>query len=180
MIPQRVQRQRTKGWRKPESAVYVGRGSKWGNPYRVCEMWPTAEQVAALFRDLVTTGEAWWTSDEGTRWEQRNRWRLEAHEREWLNSEAIRTELAGKDLMCWCPLTQPCHADVLLELANGDRLPVGTPVLFWPGARVGEGRRSVTWTPIWKMGGGDEVVSVEGYPGGIALTHIEPIESETK
>lgn len=31
----------------------------------------------------------------------------------------IRAELSGHDLMCWCPLDQPCHADVLLELANG-------------------------------------------------------------
>ena len=30
----------------------------------------------------------------------------------------IRANLAGHDLMCWCPLDQPCHADVLLELAN--------------------------------------------------------------
>lgn len=30
----------------------------------------------------------------------------------------IRRELAGKNLACWCPLDQPCHADVLLELAN--------------------------------------------------------------
>jgi hypothetical protein len=27
--------------------------------------------------------------------------------------------LRGKDLACWCPLSEPCHADVLLELANG-------------------------------------------------------------
>jgi phosphopantothenoylcysteine synthetase/decarboxylase len=33
--------------------------------------------------------------------------------------DAIRTELRGKDLACWCPPDQPCHADVLLELANG-------------------------------------------------------------
>ncbi len=33
--------------------------------------------------------------------------------------EAIRSELRGRDLCCWCPLDQPCHADVLLELANG-------------------------------------------------------------
>lgn len=33
--------------------------------------------------------------------------------------EMIRTELAGRDLACWCPLDQPCHADVLLEIANG-------------------------------------------------------------
>lgn len=116
--PRRVQRSRTKGWRKPEGTVYVGRGSKWGNPLMVCEMWPTAEQVVSLFRDLVDAGEAWWTTDEGTQWEQRNRWRLSAKEREWLNPETIRAELAGKDLMCWCPLDQPCHADVLLEIAN--------------------------------------------------------------
>ena len=27
-------------------------------------------------------------------------------------------ELRGHDLACWCPLDGPCHADVLLELAN--------------------------------------------------------------
>lgn len=32
----------------------------------------------------------------------------------------VRAHLAGHDLACWCPLDQPCHADVLLELANGD------------------------------------------------------------
>lgn len=35
-----------------------------------------------------------------------------------VTSDEIRTELAGHDLCCWCPLDQPCHADVLLELAN--------------------------------------------------------------
>jgi len=35
-----------------------------------------------------------------------------------LQVEAIRSALAGKDLACWCPLDQPCHADVLLEIAN--------------------------------------------------------------
>jgi hypothetical protein len=33
--------------------------------------------------------------------------------------EVIRRELGGKNLACWCPLNQQCHADVLLELANG-------------------------------------------------------------
>ena len=31
---------------------------------------------------------------------------------------AIRRHLAGHDLVCWCPLDSPCHADVLLDLAN--------------------------------------------------------------
>jgi hypothetical protein len=30
----------------------------------------------------------------------------------------LRRDLAGKDLACWCPLDQPCHADSLLEVAN--------------------------------------------------------------
>jgi len=34
--------------------------------------------------------------------------------------KAIRKELAGKNLMCWCPEDQPCHADTLLEIANYD------------------------------------------------------------
>ena len=33
-------------------------------------------------------------------------------------ADRIRNELAGFDLACWCPLDQPCHADVLLEIAN--------------------------------------------------------------
>lgn len=35
-----------------------------------------------------------------------------------LRSAADIAELRGKNLACWCPLDQPCHADVLLELAN--------------------------------------------------------------
>jgi hypothetical protein len=30
----------------------------------------------------------------------------------------LQRDLAGRDLACWCPLDQPCHGDVLLELAN--------------------------------------------------------------
>lgn len=51
--------------------------------------------------------------------------------------------------------------------------PVGTPVLYWPGARRGIGSRSKTRTPAWEMNSKDTVVSVDGYGGGIALTHIE-------
>ncbi|NJP42302.1 DUF4326 domain-containing protein [Streptomyces sp. PRB2-1] len=53
--------------------------------------------------------------------------------RRWLEqhpslAEAARRELAGRDLMCWCPLPAPgqpdhCHAAVLLELANGGERP---------------------------------------------------------
>jgi hypothetical protein len=95
--PVRVQRKRTKGWRMPEGAVYVGRGSKWGNPYKVA----SGDSSAAVqdFKSMLdrapldAKGETIFTT--------------------------IRETLSGKDLACWCPLDKPCHADVLLELANG-------------------------------------------------------------
>lgn len=52
-------------------------------------------------------------------------------------------------------------------------LPVGTPVLYWPGVHEGPGHESVTRSEVWRMAAGQLVVSVEGYAGGIALTHIE-------
>lgn len=57
--------------------------------------------------------------------------------------------------------------------------PVGTPVLYWPGVREGKGRESVTRSPAWLMGGHSPVVMVDGYPGGIALAHVEPYTPDT-
>jgi aconitase B len=54
-------------------------------------------------------------------------------------------------------------------------VPVGTPVLYWPGARVGEGVRSATRSVAWLLGDHTPVVMVEGYAGGVALTHVCPI-----
>lgn len=90
--PQRVQLHRTRGWRKPEGAVVVARPSKWGNPFRIR---PAVEAVRAFA------------------------WAVDAGLCDVPSPEQIRTELRGKDLACWCPLDQPCHADVLLEIANG-------------------------------------------------------------
>lgn len=56
--------------------------------------------------------------------------------------------------------------------------PIGTPVLAWPGVRDAEPMRTQTRTPAWTLGHGAPVVSVEGYPGGIALTHIEPVRPQ--
>lgn len=90
--PKRIQRKRTKGWRMPEGAVYVGRPTKWGNPHR---SGPRFDQVQAYRK---TIGGNVWTSP---------------------NKQEIKDELRGKDLVCWCPLDGSCHADVLLEIANG-------------------------------------------------------------
>lgn len=40
--------------------------------------------------------------------------------REYITVDHVRRELAGKDLCCWCPLSEPCHADVLLRVAAGE------------------------------------------------------------
>lgn len=89
--PKRIQRRRTKGWRMPKNAVYVGRPSIFGNPFPgdlpQFKRW-LAGQVrgAGGLRRIALI-------------------------------DRLR-ELRGKDLACWCPLDKPCHADVLLEIAN--------------------------------------------------------------
>ena len=91
-MAKRVQRSRTKGWRKSEGDVYVGRPSKWGNPHRTKPR-ASSEAVESYRGDLLA-----------------GRLRVTV--------EDVRNELRGKDLACWCSLDQPCHADVLLEIAN--------------------------------------------------------------
>lgn len=88
-MPKRIQLRRTKGWKIPDGAIYVGRPTKWGNPFN----------SAATFR--------WWLNTPRPPGDV---------ERDRILAEIA--ELRGKDLACWCPLGQPCHADVLLELAN--------------------------------------------------------------
>ena len=119
MSPARIQRKRTKGWRMPEGAVYVGRPSRWGNPVGVGAAYITSPSldpfVMPTFRDPgeyehfrvvrcadAATAVAWYRP-------MAERWALVT----W-NLEVLR----GRDLACWCALDQPCHADVLLELAN--------------------------------------------------------------
>jgi len=97
-MPKRVQRKRTKGWRMPPNTVYVGRGSKWGNPFGRESSWYGPHTLVGLYRDWILGNLKY--SDQAPS----------------LND--IRRELRGKGLACWCPLARPCHADVLLELAN--------------------------------------------------------------
>ncbi len=105
--PVRIQRKRERGWKMPPNTVYVGRPSKWGNPYGVglvaCGCRSAGECSHNSFR-RETAAEA----VEAFRSMPRSAQRI----------AKIRTALGGKNLACWCALDQPCHADVLLELAN--------------------------------------------------------------
>ena len=62
-------------------------------------------------------------------------------------------------------------------MAEPEDLPIGTPVRAWPGV-LGQEPVLLTRTrnKPWALGSGDMVVSVEGYAGGIALTHIEVLD----
>ena len=93
-MPRRIQLHRTKGWRKPEGAVVVARPTKWGNPFVVTD--GDSARAAALYED----------------WLEHSVDPRAASLREDLH------ELAGRELACWCPPDRPCHADVLLRLAN--------------------------------------------------------------
>lgn len=102
--PKRVQRSRKKGWRMPPDAIYVGRPSRWGNPFKI----QGPPQEAAQNRKLVKELYDLWMVGVTPAPDHRVSPLL----------NIIKEELAGHDLVCWCPLDQPCHADVLLELAN--------------------------------------------------------------
>lgn len=105
IMSNRIQRKRIKGWRMPSNTVYVGRPSMWGNPFNWREMKGRVEDP-----------------------------RLWAYNKfiDWITGEDLDTtyyyerlavvnnieNLYGKNLACWCPLDQPCHADILLRLAT--------------------------------------------------------------
>lgn len=89
---QRIQwKARQRGWRKPAGAVYVGRGTRFGNSHD----WRTlgrAEAARLYGADLLAMTEQ--------------------------DRANYLAPLRGKDLACWCPLGEPCHAEVLLKHAN--------------------------------------------------------------
>jgi len=115
--PRRVQLSRKKGWRMPENTVSVARPGKWGNPFVVAKVqgegvWqvtlgPPVRSAWGLYASKAQASVAAVSAYRAAIESQRGYvpW-------SWLS------ELRGKNLACWCPLDQPCHADVLLELAN--------------------------------------------------------------
>lgn len=103
--PVRIQLSRTKGWRMPENTLKVDRTTRYGNPFRVGDIPMTGKKAlepldaagtVQAFRNLMATNL-----------------RLEPEK-----TRAVLDQLRGKNLACWCHVGAPCHADVVLELAN--------------------------------------------------------------
>lgn len=76
----------------PKNGVYVGRPTKWGNPFKIDAKTARKQSIAQFEKYLANM-------------QPRNR-------------EELLAPIRGKDLGCWCPLDVPCHADVLLKWAN--------------------------------------------------------------
>lgn len=143
MKPQRIQRKRTLGFKMPPDAVYVGRPTKWGNPFNFkssdncwnalalgCRGDAKGRQEASVkaFRQWVDDPRGRVKEmDFGVVIEAKGK-KIPIGPRASAgvspSHEEIRAALRGKDLACWCPLIDkngapvPCHADVLLEIAN--------------------------------------------------------------
>lgn len=102
-MAKRIQMSRQRPWRAENpDAVIVDRSTKWGNPFSAGVL--GREHAVAAFEQLVSPDGA----------------DARAH-LDYPEPEDIAAELGGRDLACWCPADEPCHADVLLRIANADR-----------------------------------------------------------
>lgn len=122
----------------PDGAVYVGRPTKWGNPFRIGDRYASRThfhnrpqpfhegmRLPGVYEHPIDPwGWPAWTEEVQTIMDAETATRLFreyiTYENDGLYSTAsILYQLRNRDLACWCPLDEPCHADVLLEFANG-------------------------------------------------------------
>jgi len=122
MTPQPLQRKRMKGFRYPEGAkvLTVTRGTVYGNPYRiravndgqlVCVSWS-----GKYFRSFVGDDAIKRATEHAV-----DMFREHMHHikdfHPWKYSGMMKTVLQSDFIACWCEIGQPCHRDVLIELA---------------------------------------------------------------
>ena len=80
----------------PDNTVKVDRTTPFGNPFQAgADGDGNRAYLVGLFREYLAR------PGEGAELAAR-----------------AQAELRGKHLACWCPLDGPCHADVLMEIAN--------------------------------------------------------------
>lgn len=97
--PHRVQLKRSKGWKMPDNTLKIDRTTRWGNPFTPADCGSVAVAVAhhaAWMKGALAAPDG----------------RVPPTHAE------IRTALSGHHLACWCALDGPCHADLLLKIAN--------------------------------------------------------------
>jgi len=129
MMPNRIQLRRTAGWRKPAEAVNVARPSRFGNPFVSSEVHPHGQAEIILASGIRQLVDDWWSAqtvvDLFGQWMRGEAVCDPSHatrrllvRRRLLRPLPDLTPLRGRPLACWCALDRPCHADVLLRLAN--------------------------------------------------------------
>ena len=91
----------------PDGAVYVGRGSKWGNPFVIGKD-GTRDEVIKMYVGIQIPHLV----DEFVRSTG-----ITLPREGWSLAQEALAELRGKDLVCYCA-PKSCHADILLEIAN--------------------------------------------------------------
>ena len=111
--PIRVQLSRAKGWRMPENTVNVARGPNrvFGNPFTIKDAVDVGLKMSNAPQFVVDCFSDWLRGD-------RQNWMGPESDAAAAAILSRLPELRGKNLACWCKLGTPCHADVLLELAN--------------------------------------------------------------
>lgn len=123
--PQRIQLSRRKGWRMPENTVSVARPTKYGNPFRILRVecgldhmcWAVSGEVPAMHGVMLNVTLDHFDTKERAALAAVALFREHCFTHPGVR-DVVRATLMGKQLACWCPLDEPCHADVLLEIAN--------------------------------------------------------------
>lgn len=105
----RIQLKRTQGWRMPPNTVKVDRSTCWGNPFRVGDPVSAGNVERPLTAEEAVREYRRWLDGQPTR---------HTPNRPAPSKELIRAHLRGRNLACWCAQGAPCHAQVLLEIAN--------------------------------------------------------------
>lgn len=129
-MPDRITLSRKSGWQKPAAAVVVSRPTIWGNPwdprgYLHClgtshpiHQPMTAHQAVSQYRDWLGIGHAAISIMPALNFSAADTVADHLHGRRQIILSRLH-ELRGRDLCCWCKPGTPCHADILMEMANG-------------------------------------------------------------
>lgn len=118
--PKRIQRKRTKGFRLPARTLCVSRPSIWGNPYSFEEFGKLAlplfrNTVLGVWNPALFDGES--DAKRLLAYDLHRQWQRRFAYRDPLDT--LRPTLSEYDFIaCWCKEGEPCHADILLDLAN--------------------------------------------------------------